>query len=145
MHKRVFRLLLIEDDPVRIERIQSWLPDTARLVTATSAGSAMGILKRDPLGTYGGIILDHDLHMQMKTTEDSGLSGTNIVNLLIHKTDPSVAILVHSMNVERAANMAERLDRAGFWVTRISMDSLTKNKFIEWVEEAQEIWMDMYR
>lgn len=140
-----FRLLLIEDDKLRVERFQSWLPKNTRLVTATSAGSALGILERDPPGTYGGIMLDHDLQQQTKTNEDTALSGSNLVTVIIRTVARSVAILIHSMNITRARAMAERLDRSGYWVTRISMDQLTESQFRDWVEEAREIWEDGYR
>jgi len=36
--------------------------------------------------------------------------------------------------------MADRLKRAGFWITGIPMDKLTKEKLGEWLEEVCEIW-----
>lgn len=139
---RFFRLLLIEDDPVRIDLFRSWLPRDARLVSATSAGSAIGTLRRDPPGTYGGILLDHDLQMQAKTDSDRGLSGSDLVAGIIRSVPKSVAILVHSANEARAPAVAERLDRAGYWVTRIPMLFLTEDRFLHWVEEARENWED---
>ena len=43
----MIRLLLIEDDPIRIALFQKWLPAEARLVVASSAGKVVGSLKRD--------------------------------------------------------------------------------------------------
>ncbi len=42
-----FRILIIEDDPYRIQRLKSWLPDDVKTVRATSAGRAIGVLQRD--------------------------------------------------------------------------------------------------
>ncbi len=39
--------------------------------------------------------------------------------------------------------MVDRLEKAGFWVTRIPMDKLTKEKLDAWVEEVREIWEDV--
>lgn len=142
MPKAIFRLLLIEDDPARIARFQSWLPENARLVIATSAGSALGTLKRDPAGTYGGIMLDHDLQMQAKTDDDVGLSGTDLVAAIIRAVPRSVAILVHSANETCAPILASRLSQAGYWVTQISMLFLTEVRFRQWAEEVREIWED---
>ncbi|MGH2508102.1 MAG: cyclic-phosphate processing receiver domain-containing protein, partial [Ktedonobacteraceae bacterium] len=117
-------------------------PKNARLVIATSVGSAIGILHRDLPGTYCGIMLDHDLQMQKKTDEDSLLSGTDLVNVLCRNTAHSTAILVHSMNTVRAPAMAARLDRAGYRVTRIPMNFLNENRFKKWTAEAHAIWVN---
>ena len=137
-----FRILLIEDDPVRIDQFRSWLPSNATLVVAASAGRAIGTLRRDGRGVYGGILLDHDLQQQAATEADRTLSGSNLVDLIIRNCDRRTAILVHSANPAGSRTMAERLDRSGFWVIRIPMYSLTQARFRDWVEEVYEEWLD---
>ncbi len=136
------RILLIEDDLSRIERLRSWMPQSIRLVVATSAGMAMGTLKRDGRGTYAALMLDHDLQQQAATTADATLSGSDLVNLIIQHVGRDAAMLVHSMNSTKAAGMEERLNRAGFWVTRIPMDRLTKEAFCDWVADVEHLWAD---
>ena len=42
--RRVFRLLLIEDDVGRVQDFRAWLPPWAMLVWAQSAGAALGLI-----------------------------------------------------------------------------------------------------
>lgn len=51
--------------------------------------------------------------------------------------------LIHSVNASQAPVMADRLESAGFWVTRVPMDKLTKEKLDDWLEEVREIWQDL--
>ena len=136
------RILLIEDDSARIERFRKWTPEGVRLVVATSGGMAIGALKRDGRGVYAGLMLDHDLQQQAATSADLTLSASNLVNLIIQGVDRSAVILVHSMNFSQGDAMAARLDRAGFWVTRVPMDRLSEAKFLQWVADVQDLWAE---
>ena len=62
-------ILLVEDDPLRAEKIQACIPRGARCIWARSAGVAIGVLKRD---TFACVLLDHDLE---KEPYNSGLNG----------------------------------------------------------------------
>jgi CheY-like chemotaxis protein len=138
----MIRLLLIEDDPVRIALFREWLPCDVRLVVATSAGKAIGILQRDRDRVYAGILLDHDLQEQIVTSTDRLFSGSDIVKIIARNISRETPILIHSMNISRAPLMAEALESEGFVVARVPMSILTKNDFVEWVEEAREMWED---
>lgn len=140
--KPVFRILIVEDDPERAKILQRWLPKDARSVLVTSAGKAIGLLVRDRGRVYAGILLDHDLQLQTATETDIYLSGEQVVDAVIRYVDKDVPVLVHSVNAQRAPVMVKKLEVAGFWVTRIPMDQLTKEEFLEWVEDAREIWED---
>lgn len=118
------------------------MPDDARLVIASSAGRAIGTLQRDSKKTYAGIMLDHDLQQQAVTATDNCLSGTDLVNVIIRTTDRDVPILIHSMNSSRAPAMASRLDRAGFWVTQIPSNELTRDRLRQWLDDARDLWSD---
>jgi CheY-like chemotaxis protein len=136
------RILLVEDNPARIELIKSWLPHGVKTVVASSAGKALGILQRDRGRVYSGILLDHDLQEQTVAATDAGLSGSDIVRSMAANVSRTVPVLVHSMNMGRAQGMVEALDKWGFVVTRIPMDRLTKDEFLDWVEEVRAVWED---
>lgn len=131
---------MIEDSQERIDKIRSWLPEIYVLVTATSAGKAIGILQRDKGYVYGALMLDHDLHEQAATATDLTLSGTDIVKSLMANLSLDVPILIHSMNPSRSPAMAKKLTLAKFNVTRIPFEELRKDVFLEWVNEAYLDW-----
>jgi hypothetical protein len=139
---RHFRLLLIEDDAERTEQFRAWLPEDVRLVVAASTGRAMGTLQRDGRGVYGGIMLDHDLGQQPATEADTVLSGSHLVEVIIRSVEHEVPVLIHSRNRRYAPAMAARLDHAGFSVTQKPMDMMTKEFFLEWVEDARFLWLE---
>lgn len=137
---RVFRLLIVEDNPERIETFRSWLPNPIPLVWARSAGAAIGLIRRDPGYVYGGILLDHDLQLQAMTDDDQDLSGTQVARVLIQHVSPDVPILVHSINRRDAPRMVEQLRASGFWVTHAPMDRLTEEFFRNWLAEVRSLW-----
>jgi CheY-like chemotaxis protein len=136
--KAFFRILIVEDDPDRIEKFRSWLPKDVRTNVVTSAGKAMGVLKRDPGRVYDGIMLDHDLQRQAVNKVDRSLSASDLVDSIIHCVSKDVPILIHSTNVTEAPFMAARLESARFWVTRIPMSALTQKRLLDWVVEVRE-------
>lgn len=139
--KKFFRLLLIEDDKNRVEKIRSWLPEDTRLVDAASAGRVLGILKRDK-NQYAGIMLDHDLQLQAATVNDTELSGSTVIKWIRNLISPDVPVLVHSMNRKLAPVMVKALEDGGFNVTRIPMEDMTREHFLSWLEEVRESWAD---
>ena len=136
------RILLIEDDQRRVDRFRSWLPDEIQLVVARSAGQAMGLLRRVNKGDYAGIMLDHDLQEQAITADDTKLSGTDLIDVVIQNIDRETPVLIHSTNLTRAPMMAERLKRADYWVTQVSMLDLTAEVFCEWVGDVRSLYQD---
>lgn len=139
----IFRVLIIEDDPGRAQRLKTWLSGDVRVVVATSVGKAIGVLQRDCESVYAGILLDHDLQQQAATDTDRYLSGTNLVDVIIRNISNDVPVLVHSMNISKALTMTNRLKEAGFSVTQIPMERLTHNKLMEWLDEARSIWQEL--
>lgn len=140
---RVFRLLIVEDDADRIGAIRSWLPEDTRCVVASSTGRALGILERDRGQVYAGILLDHDLQKQALTDADRALSASDLVEVIVRNVSNETAILIHSMNVSQAPAMALRLEKAGFWITRIPMRELSKKRLRDWLREVREVWEDL--
>jgi CheY-like chemotaxis protein len=133
---------MVEDSSTRIELLKSWLPEDVKAVVASSAGKALGVLKRDRGQVYSGILLDHDLQEQAVTATDLGLSGTDIVKSIAANVSRLVPVLIHSMNIERAQGMVGVLEGWGFMVTRIPMDRLTKDAFLNWIGEVRNVWED---
>ena len=105
-----------------------------------SAGSAIGLIRRDRCHVYGGVLLDHDLQQRAMTEDDESLSGSDVALSLIEHFSIDVPILIHSTNVVQVPQIHRQLEGRGFWVTRIPFYSLTEALFLDWLEEAREIW-----
>lgn len=140
----VYRILLVEDDQERANILISYLPKNIRVVFASSAGRAIGIVRTDhrnrrDKSPYCGIMLDHDLQEQIVCAEEGRLSGMNVVDAIINSVSRNVPILVHSMNSSEAPIMVKKLKSAGFRVTRMPMRELTAGKLLGWLEDECEI------
>jgi hypothetical protein len=140
----IIPLLLVEDNKHRIYWFQNRLPITMRLVVPGSAGTALGTIIRDSEHTYGGILLDHDLHMRQLVSSDNGLSGSNVTNAIIHHISKDVPILVHSMNPEKSPEMVSKLEQAGFWVTKMCWYDLTEERYLDWLAAVKEMWNEYW-
>ncbi len=136
-NEKIYKMLIIEDDPERLDTIRSWLPAQVKPLVVSSPGTAMGILKRDKGLVYVGIMLDHDL-IEQKTSIDRFFSGTHLIDLIIANTNTETPILIHSMNHEKAPVMAQQLGDAYFDVERIPFKYLSAEKFNDWLSEAME-------
>lgn len=138
-----FRLLLIEDDVGREQMFRTWLPSGVLLHWAQSAGTAIGVIRRDRGHVWSGVMLDHDLDQRARTDEDLGLSGTDVAMALMQHFSIDIPILVHSTNQIQAPRVARQLTHKGFWVSHIPYYHLTEQAFTEWVGEALAIWKDL--
>ena len=94
----IFRLLRVEDDIGRMQEFRVWLPQWAKLVWVQSAGSAIGLIRRDHGHVYGGVLLDHDLAQRAMTADDESLSGTDVALTLVEHFSIDIPILIHSTN-----------------------------------------------
>lgn len=130
------RLLVVEDHPEREELIRAFAAPEFRVVVATSAGAAIGILRRDSGRVYSGIVLDHDLQGRRHAEHDQFLSGADVVNAIADDISRDVPILVHSMSATGRAAMSRDLQAAGFSVTIAPLSSLTRESFKEWLEDV---------
>jgi hypothetical protein len=68
----------------------------------------------------------------------SSCSPSHLVALVIDHVSRDVPLLVHSQNEIGAAAMRARLEQAGSDVTRIPMDQLTRERFLDRIEDACE-------
>jgi CheY-like chemotaxis protein len=139
---RILRLLIIEDDAKRESTLRSWLPPEVKPVVATSAGQAIGILRRDAGCVYSGILLDHDLQDRVASEADQFLCGQDVVKTIAEFINHRVPILVHSVNASQSAVMARQLQTCGFEVTKIPMKQLTPTLFGQWLSEILEHWRE---
>ena len=137
------RLLIVEDNLEREQQLRARLPVDIKLVVATSAGKAMGVLRLDKGRVYAGIVLDHDLQERSAPEADPFLSGKDVVEAVIRYVSKDVPILVHFINSSQSTIMVNRLREADFGVTKIPMDILTKESFQSWIEYVREVWSDL--
>ncbi|MDT8284907.1 MAG: hypothetical protein RQ767_05225, partial [Thermovirgaceae bacterium] len=61
-----------------------------------------------------------------------------VVRAILQKVSPEVPILIHSMNPGRADTMKTALEKSGFSVTRLPMGDMSKDAFLEWLEDVRE-------
>ena len=115
--QRIPHLLLIEDSHARIEQFRQWVPENMVLVTAASAGRAIGILQRSDPFDYAGIMLDHDLQQQVVNPGELSLSGTDVVNTFVTRISYEIPVLLHSISPVGVASMCRKLEAASFDVT----------------------------
>jgi CheY-like chemotaxis protein len=137
---KVLRILLVEDNAEREQVLCAWLPPDVKVVVVTSAGKAIGVLRRDPGTVYAGVILDHDLQERRAAEVDQQLSGHDVVEAMLQYLSRASPVLVHSMNERQSKVMVVRLQQAGFDVTKIPMDRLTQDVLTRWIEEVREVW-----
>ncbi len=136
----LFRLLVIEDNPERLELFRAWMPAGVKIVWARSAGVALGLIGRDQGYVYGAVALDHDLQDLAITADDLTLSGSDVSKALIANFHRDIPILVHSTNQIQAPRVVSQLKSAGFWVSHIPMYNLDQEIFSKWIGEALEQW-----
>ena len=142
-HPPFFRILIVEDNLERANLIKSWLPSDARPVVVTSAGKAIGLVRRDRGHVYAGIMLDHDLQEHTVNETDQCLNGMTVVDTLIQYISNDIPILVHSVNQSRGPAMVNKLKKFNYWVTRIPMDELTAERCLGWIDDVRELWEDL--
>lgn len=137
------RLLLIEDNVERIAQFRNWLDETEFvLIEASSGGRAKGILRKGATDGIAGIMLDHDLEQQPVIENDLKMSSSHLMNAMLLTIPRFVPVLIHSMNISKPIHMERQLKSAGFSVTRINMDNLTRSSFHEWLQDVRDNWDD---
>lgn len=131
----ILRLMVVENDPARVKRLQSWLPPNIRLVVASSASVAETMLRLDRGSVYSGLMLDHDLNPDPVGDNRPGSTLLYAITLYV---DRHVPILVHSMNPAGAARMTSVLREAGYDVEIRRFYDLPKSFFLAWLSECVE-------
>jgi len=142
MPKRPFqlpRILLVEDSDDRSRTLQSWIPANIRVVWAKSGGDAVGILTRDGAAVYAGIMLDHDLHQQLRDPGARQLNGADVARKIVECVELDTPIFIHSMNPQRRGDILATLEDAGFDVTQIPMSELDGRKLQVWLDSVMRV------
>ena len=134
------RLLIIDDSNERITTLHQWLPGDVRAVSTTSAGRALKILDLDPGTVYAGILLDHDLGQQVVAEAEHGLTGLHVARRIVQRVARDAPVLVHSMSWQGGSAMQQLLEAAGFAVTRIRFEELTRERLLHWLEDVRAEW-----
>ena len=133
------RILLVEDSDDRARTLQSWVPANIRIVWAKSGGDAVGILTRDGGGVYAGIMLDHDLHQQLRDPSAKQLTGADVARKIVECVELDTPIFIHSMNPQRRGDILVTLEEVGFAVTQIPMSELDGRKLELWLETVMRV------
>jgi CheY-like chemotaxis protein len=138
------RILVVEDDPTRVEVFEAWLqylhlPCQFRIVWSKSAGSAIGLLERDRGKVYAGIMLDHDLNQQSLSNVDRLFSGKDVTKKIIEVTDTGTPILIHSTNESGGPKMKGTLEGAGFSVELVPFYALDFEQYRDWLSYVCEV------
>ena len=136
------RILLIEDDAGRIQRVGDWLLGTEFvLVAARSGGQAMGVLRRGAEGV-AGLMLDHDLSNSALTVGDGQLSGTDLLPLIQRVLPRCVPVMIHSHSISKPPVMQRVLEQAGFSITRTRFHVLEEEplRFAAWLDDVRDAW-----
>jgi len=136
----MLRLLIIDDSDTRIDTLKQWLPGDVHAVVATSAGRALKMIDLDPGAVYSGILLDHDLGQQVVNDAEHGLTGLHVARRIALRINSDVPILVHSMSFQGGSAMQHVLEGAGFAVTRIRFEELTRERVLDWLQDVRAEW-----
>jgi len=124
-------VLLVEDNPLRAEKIKACIPKEARCIWAKSAGAAIGVLKRD---IFVCVLLDHDLESDPQT---SWLDGQAVARTIC-ETQPrkTCRIFIHSQNSVGGPAMLQLLSQSGFEVERCPWCDEASVILCEWLEAS---------
>jgi CheY-like chemotaxis protein len=100
------KLLLIEDNPVRGEKIRACLPPSVRAncVWIHTAAAALTVLSRD---RFAAILLDYELE---------GETSEPVAGMITTTQPHDCAVMVHSVSTNGGRKLTEILRRAGFTV-----------------------------
>ena len=123
-------VLLVEDDDERAAKIEQCVPHQVRCVRARSAGTAIGILRRDK---FTGILLDHDLYRSAHA--DPQLTGKSVAHAICETQPRTCQIFVHSQNPTGARHVFALLKEAGFAVEQFPWSSEAIGPLTSWFRD----------
>lgn len=136
------RILLVEDDPGRIQLFTEWLRGSGMvLITARSGGQALGFLRHGAEG-FAGVMLDHDLSDSPLAQSDAALSSSDLLPVIQRVIPRQVPVLIHSHSVSKPVAMQRTLQSAGFSVTRVRFSQLEADRdaFERWLLDVRDAW-----
>jgi CheY-like chemotaxis protein len=123
---RKLRILLIEDNDVRFDRlVHLFQRERVQLVRAATGGAALRMVRTD---AFDLILLDHDLEER----RPGGLHGASATGfdvaraLTVGGPNRRTVVRIHSMNTDRRQEMMDFLRVNGHDVELIPMDEWTR-------------------
>jgi CheY-like chemotaxis protein len=138
--KRIARVLVVEDNDARFDQLRTWFPGNIRVVRAKGGGDALGILARDSGDAYAGIMLDYDLHQSLRGARE--VKGADVARFIARKVQSDTPILVHSMNPAGRVEIVQILKAAGFSLTCVPMEELSRQNgqpLAAWILEQVDV------
>ena len=122
------RILVLEDDPKRIEVFKSVLGGKHAVSYVETARDCIDLLETEK---FDVVFLDHDLGGEVYVSEAHTNTGSEVVRwLMLHVQDLDPYVIVHSHNTVAAERMQSNLQRAAFsHVYRIPFATLVAKYF----------------
>lgn len=120
------KILILEDDPNRVDIFRATLGDRHSLAFAETAAAAIAAINSTP---FDVIFLDHDLGGQTYVAESDENTGSEVVRHLAYACGGGreTPIIIHSMNLPAAQAMQKNLLAAGYrHVYQIPFSKLTE-------------------
>ena len=102
------KVLILEDDPMRIRKFKSFYPGC---VVVSHANECIQQLKSD---SWDLISLDHDLNWQMFVDPSDADCGMEVVRFMASDKVPVKSVILHSANKEAVKLMHDGLASAGY-------------------------------
>jgi len=119
------KILVLEDDPKRIETFRSTLGQHDLVVT-TEAADAIKALQEN---VFDIIFLDHDLGGEAFVAIEDKNTGSEVVRWICNNANLSSQIIIHSLNAPAALNMKCKLEKVGLVAERIPFTSLVEQLY----------------
>jgi len=114
------KILVLEDDPKRIETFRSTLGQHD-LVVATEAANAIKALQES---VFDIIFLDHDLGGQTFVSTADKNTGSEVVRWMCENMEVPCQVIIHSLNAPAALDMKCKLEKIGLMAQRIPFTHL---------------------
>lgn len=137
---RKFRLLLVEDNQDRIDKIHTWLPVNFELVIAANVDQAVELLKQNNVNTFGAFMLSLDIYKLSSISSDLIPPNSSLEVNLALKLAKDSSVLVISNDIGLSNLIGQGINNAGFDVTSIPFENFEKGKFLTWAINAYMNW-----
>lgn len=113
----MLNILILEDDPRRVEVFESKLGDKHKLTCVDTAQAAIELLEKEK---YDVVFLDHDLGGETFVDPHDPNTGSEVVRWMVTPDNlchiKGQVIIIHSMNFPAAQSMKASLEDARFSV-----------------------------
>jgi len=108
-------ILVLEDDPHRIERFEAVCKAAGVEVDITT--TAAGCIEQLETEDYDTLFLDHDLGGEAFVSVDDDNTGSAVARWMSLHSPKIDTVIIHSMNSPAANGMKHTLEDSGYWST----------------------------